>query len=206
MHRYKQEESPRYHGRDVAIMRGQQAGALVVLGSATPSMESYHNAMRGRYELVTLGQRVFERPLATVRIVDMRTEMATEGADVVLSKPLRDAVAVRLERKEQVLILLNRRGYAAAVLCRQCGRAVECPNCSVTLTLHRGGGAVAVSLLQLLAVQAQNLSALRGAVSGAGRVQGPNGSKWRCRRRFRPRRSPGSTAMPCGGGAWRSCC
>ena len=137
---YKQEESPRYHGRDVAIMRGQQAGALVVLGSATPSMESYHNAMRGRYELVTLGQRVFERPLATVRIVDMRTEMATEGADVVLSKPLRDAVAVRLERKEQVLILLNRRGYAAAVLCRQCGRAVECPNCSVTLTLHLAAG------------------------------------------------------------------
>ena len=137
---YKQEESPRYHGRDVAIIRGQQAGALVVLGSATPSMESYHNAVSGRYELVALGKRVLDRPLATVRIVDMRTEMATEGADLVLSKQLRDALAVRLKRKEQALILLNRRGYAAAVLCRQCGRSVECPNCSVTLTLHRAAG------------------------------------------------------------------
>ena len=139
---YKQEESPRYHGRDVAIMRGQQARALVVLGSATPSMESYHNAMSGRYAMVTLGHRVRERPLATVRIVDMRTEMATDGADLVLSTPLREALATRLERKEQSLVLLNRRGYAAAVLCRQCGRTVECPNCSVTLTLHRAAGRV----------------------------------------------------------------
>jgi primosomal protein N' (replication factor Y) len=139
---YKQEESPRYHGRDVAIMRGQQAGALVVLGSATPSMESYHNAMSGRYALVTLGRRVLERPLATVQIVDMRTEMASDGADLVLSTPLREALAIRLERKEQALVLLNRRGYAAAVLCRQCGRTVECPNCSVTLTLHRAAGRV----------------------------------------------------------------
>ena len=139
---YKQEESPRYHGRDVAIMRGQQAGALVVLGSATPSMESYHNAISGRYAMVTLGHRVLERPLAAVRIVDMRTEMAADGADLVLSTPLREALAVRLERKEQALVLLNRRGYAAAVLCRQCGRTVECPNCSVTLTLHRAAGRV----------------------------------------------------------------
>ena len=139
---YKQEETPRYHGRDVAIMRAQQANALVVLGSATPSMESYHNAKTGRYSLFAIGQRVLERPLATVHVVDMREEMAADGADVVLSTALREAVATRLDRREQALILLNRRGYAAAVLCRQCGRTLECPNCSVTLTLHRAAGRV----------------------------------------------------------------
>ena len=134
---YKQEESPRYHGRDVAVMRGKQAAALVVLGSATPSMESYHNASQGRYERVVLRQRVLDRPLASVSVVDMREEVAEHGPDAVLSAALKDALAARLDRGEQALVLLNRRGYAAAVLCRQCGRTVDCPNCSVSLTLHR---------------------------------------------------------------------
>ena len=140
---YKQDETPRYHGRDVAIMRARQTGALVVLGSATPSMESYYNATTGgRYDLVAIGQRVLARPLAAARVVDMRKEIASEGADVVLSAALREALALRLARQEQALILLNRRGYAAAVMCRQCGRTLECPNCSVTLTLHRAAGRV----------------------------------------------------------------
>jgi primosomal protein N' (replication factor Y) len=139
---YKQEESPRYHGRDVAVVRAQQAGALVVLGSATPSLESYHNTVKRRYERVVLSQRVLDRPLATVSVVDMRKEMAAHGSDVVLSTSLQEALSVRLSRKEQALILLNRRGYAAAMLCRQCGHTLECPNCSVSLTLHQAVGRV----------------------------------------------------------------
>lgn len=139
---YKQDESPRYHGRDAAIVRGRQAEALVVLGSATPSMESYHNATVGRYERIVLAQRVLQRPLPTVQIVDMRTEMATQGADAILSQPLMEGLEDRLARGEQSLVLLNRRGYAASVLCRQCGQTLECPNCSVTLTFHRGAGRV----------------------------------------------------------------
>ena len=137
---YKQEESPRYHARDVAVVRGRQAGALVVLGSATPSMETYHNARAGRYARVVMGARVHERPLAAVRVVDMRSESAAEGPEVVLSRALRDALAGALARGEQALLLLNRRGFASALLCRQCGRTLECPNCSVSLTLHRAAG------------------------------------------------------------------
>ena len=139
---YKQEETPRYHGRDAGIVRAQQAGALVVLGSATPSMESYHNARSGRFRKVVLTQRVLERPLPDVRIVDMRDELATQGADAVLSAALVEAIETRLAAKEQSLVLLNRRGYAAAILCRQCGQSMECPNCSVSLTFHRAAGRV----------------------------------------------------------------
>ncbi len=134
---YKQDESPRYHARDVAVVRGRQAGALVVLGSATPSMETYHNARSGRYTRVIMAARVHDRPLAAVRVVDMRAETAAEGPDVVLSRALRDALTATLTRGEQALLLLNRRGFASALLCRQCGRTLECPNCSVSLTLHR---------------------------------------------------------------------
>jgi primosomal protein N' (replication factor Y) len=134
---YKQEESPRYHGRDVAVMRARQANALAVLGSATPSMESYQNARNGRYALVTLDRRVLDRPLAEVRIVNMRDEYATAGADLVLSAPLCDALADRLSRREQAIVLLNRRGFASSVFCRQCTATLECPNCSVSLTVHR---------------------------------------------------------------------
>ena len=139
---YKQDESPRYNGRDVAVMRGKREGALVVLGSATPSLESYQNAVTGRYELITLERRVFDRPLARVEIVNMRDEFAERGPDVVLSRPLVEATAARLARNEQVLVLLNRRGLATAVVCRQCGGTVTCPNCSVSLTVHQGSRSV----------------------------------------------------------------
>jgi primosomal protein N' (replication factor Y) len=138
---YKQEESPRYHGRDVAIVRAQQAGALVVLGSATPSLESYRNALAGRYERIVLERRVLDRPLASVSVVDMRREYAANGPDVVLSEALRDAIAARLARAEQALVLLNRRGLATAVFCRQCSAILECPNCSISLTVHTTRGA-----------------------------------------------------------------
>jgi primosomal protein N' (replication factor Y) len=134
---YKQEESPRYHGRDVAVVRGSQAGALVVLGSATPSMESFHNAQNGRYELLALERRVLDRPMASVRIVDMREEYAASGPDVILSGALRDALTDRLARREQSIVLLNRRGFATSVFCRECASTLECPNCSVSLTVHK---------------------------------------------------------------------
>jgi primosomal protein N' (replication factor Y) (superfamily II helicase) len=137
---YKQEEAPRYNGRDVAIVRASREGALVVLGSATPSMETFHHAATGKYERLVLEKRVLERPLADVRVVDMREEYASEGPDVVISRALAAAVAERLARREQVMVLLNRRGYATAVFCRQCGDTFECPNCSVSLTVHLARG------------------------------------------------------------------
>ena len=133
---YKQEETPRYHGRDVAIVRAQAEGALVVLGSATPSMESYQNARSGKYTLVSLEKRVMDRALATVRLINMRDEYAERGPDVVTSVALEEAIDRRLAAREQVVVLLNRRGYATSVFCRQCGDTFECPNCSVSLTMH----------------------------------------------------------------------
>jgi primosomal protein N' (replication factor Y) len=134
---YKQDETPRYHGRDVAIVRATHEGALVVLGSATPSMETYQNALSGKYTQATMERRVLDRPLAAVRIVNMRAEYAEAGPDVIISRDLAAAVADRLARCEQVLVLLNRRGYATAVFCRQCGDTFECPNCTISLTVHR---------------------------------------------------------------------
>jgi len=133
---YKQDESPRYHARDVAIVRAQKAGALVVLGSATPSLESYYNALSGKYERVTLTRRILDRQLPVVTVVDMRGEFAAEGPDVVLSRALRDALDQRAARREQSIVLLNRRGFATAVFCRQCAGALDCPNCSVSLVVH----------------------------------------------------------------------
>ena len=134
---YKQEETPRYHGRDIAVVRAQQASALAVLGSATPSMESFHNARTGRYRLVSLGKRVLDRPMAAVRIVDMREEFAANGPDVILSAPLVEALGHRLGEREQAIVLLNRRGFATTVFCRQCTHTLECPNCSISLTVHK---------------------------------------------------------------------
>ena len=134
---YKQEESPRYNGRDVAVMRASLAGAVAVLGSATPSLESFHNAETGRYTLITLEKRVLDRPMATVRVVDMRDEYAATGPDVVISGALTEAIRERLAARQQAMVLLNRRGFATSVFCRQCGQTLECPNCSVTLTVHR---------------------------------------------------------------------
>ena len=133
---YKQDESPRYNGRDVAVVRAQRAGALAVLGSATPSMESYYRAMTGKYERIVLERRVLDRPLAAVTVVDMREEYTAGGPDVILSRALREAMQCRLDRREQVLVLLNRRGFATAVFCRQCAGTIDCPNCSVSLVIH----------------------------------------------------------------------
>jgi primosomal protein N' (replication factor Y) len=138
---YKQDESPRYNGRDVAIVRAQRAQALVVLGSATPSMETYHNAMTGKYERVVLERRVLDRPLAAVAVVDMREEYAASGPDVVISRALAAAIDVRLARGEQAVVLLNRRGFATSVFCRQCAGTIDCPNCSVSLVVHGDGSA-----------------------------------------------------------------
>jgi primosomal protein N' (replication factor Y) len=138
---YKQDESPRYNGRDVAIVRAQRAGALVILGSATPSMESYHRAVTGKYERIVLERRVLDRPLAAVTVVDMREEYAAEGPDVILSRALRDGLLQRLARNEQALVLLNRRGFATAVFCRQCAGTIDCPNCSISLVVHGEGAA-----------------------------------------------------------------
>jgi primosomal protein N' (replication factor Y) len=134
---YKQEETPRYHGRDVAIVRATREGALVVLGSATPSMETYQNAVSGKYAHATMERRILDRPLAAVRLVNMRAEYADQGPDVIIGRDLAAAIADRLARREQTLVLLNRRGYATAVFCRQCGDTFECPNCSISLTVHR---------------------------------------------------------------------
>jgi primosomal protein N' (replication factor Y) (superfamily II helicase) len=138
---YKQDESPRYNGRDVAIVRAQRADALVVLGSATPSMETYHRAMTGKYDRVVLERRVLDRPLAAVTVVDMREEYASDGPEVILSRVFRDAMRSRLDRREQILVLLNRRGFATAVFCRQCAGTIDCPNCSVSLVIHGEGAA-----------------------------------------------------------------
>jgi primosomal protein N' (replication factor Y) (superfamily II helicase) len=133
---YKQEETPRYHGRDVAVVRGREEKALVVLGSATPSMESYQHSLSGKYVRAALGKRVLDRPLASVRLVNMREEYADQGPDAVISRTLAAGIDDRLQRHEQVLVLLNRRGYATAVFCRQCGDTFECPNCTISLTVH----------------------------------------------------------------------
>ena len=137
---YKQEESPRYHAKSVALVRGQRLGALVVLGSATPAVETYRHAVSGRYEKISLLERVNERPLAQVEIVDMRREVVREGPDVIVSEPLRVRIGEVIGQGEQVLLLMNRRGFASGVLCRQCGQTLECPNCSVALTLHISSG------------------------------------------------------------------
>ena len=134
---YKQEEAPRYHGRDVAIVRASREQAVVVLGSATPSLESYQNAETRKYARASLERRVRDRPLAAVTIVNMREEYADGGPDVILSRALVAGIEQRLADSEQVVVLLNRRGYATAVFCRQCGDTYECPNCSVSLTVHR---------------------------------------------------------------------
>jgi primosomal protein N' (replication factor Y) (superfamily II helicase) len=133
---FKQEETPRYNGRDVAIVRGRNERALVVLGSATPSLESSQNAASARYTRLLMERRVQDRPLASVSVVDMRQEYAEHGPDVILSGRLKNAIAKRLEAGQQSLILLNRRGLATAVFCRQCGGTIECPNCSVSLIVH----------------------------------------------------------------------
>ena len=134
---YKQEEAPRYHARDVAVVRAKIEKCVVVLGSATPSLESYHNASSGKYKLATLTQRVDQQQMPLMRIVDLRQERRKEKAASILSEKLRAAIAVRLEKHEQTILFLNRRGFSTSLLCSNCGEARNCPNCSVALTFHR---------------------------------------------------------------------
>src|SRR2546429_3657666 len=134
---YKQEEAPRYHARDVAVVRAKIEKCVVVLGSATPSLESYHNATTGKYRLATLTQRVDEKQMPLMRVVDLRQERRKERAIAILSGKLRAAIADRLEKREQTILFLNRRGFSTSLLCSNCGEARNCPNCSVALTFHR---------------------------------------------------------------------
>ena len=134
---YKQEETPRYHARDIAVVRAKMANAVVVLGSATPSLESYFNAKKNKYALVELPDRVEQRPLPEVEIIDMRQEFQETGHEQIVSRKLAAEIKDRLDRKEQVMVLLNRRGYSPLVLCRTCGKTLECQNCAVALTHHK---------------------------------------------------------------------
>jgi len=134
---YKQEDAPRYHARDVAVVRAKIEKCAVVLGSATPSLESYHNATTAKYELLTLTQRVDDQRMPLMRIVDLRQERRKEKIAPILSEKLSRAIALRLEKREQTILFLNRRGFSTSLLCSNCGEARNCPNCSVALTFHR---------------------------------------------------------------------
>jgi primosomal protein N' (replication factor Y) len=134
---YKQEETPRYHARDIAVMRAKMADAVVVLGSATPSLESYFNAKKNKYALVELPDRVEQRPLPEVEIIDMRQEFQETGHEQVISRKLAAEIKERFDRNEQVMVLLNRRGYSPLVLCRTCGKTLECQNCAIAMTHHK---------------------------------------------------------------------
>lgn len=134
---YKQQETPRYHGRDVAVVRARNEGAVIVLGSATPSLESRYNAERGKYGHLLLPERIEQRPMPQVEIVDMRQEFLETRKQQTFSRALIDAVTERIANGEQTMLLLNRRGFSSFVACRACGERIECANCSVTLTYHR---------------------------------------------------------------------
>jgi len=134
---YKQEETPRYNARDVAVMRAKLADAVVVMGSATPSLESWHNSLRGKYERIEIRDRVMNRPLPEVELIDMRREFKESGREDLFSRSLIEQTTAALDRGEQVLILLNRRGYSFAVFCRACGVKLECDNCAIALTHHK---------------------------------------------------------------------
>ena len=136
---YKQEETPRYHGRDVAVMRGKLLGCTVVLGSATPSLESWQNAERGRYARVEIRERVEARPLPMVESIDMRVEFRETGKEQLFSRRLIEETQATIDRGEQVVILINRRGYSFVVMCRSCGEKIQCENCAISLTYHKGG-------------------------------------------------------------------
>jgi primosomal protein N' (replication factor Y) (superfamily II helicase) len=134
---YKQEETPRYNGRDTAVYRARLEGAVALLGSATPSLETYHNARAGKYHLIELTSRVANRPLAEVRVIDLREEFRRQHRATPVSESLRAAIALRLQEGTQAMVLINRRGYSWSMLCRGCGAFVQCQNCSIALTYHK---------------------------------------------------------------------
>ena len=135
---YKSENSPRYHARETAVERARLEHARVVLGSATPSLEAYHKAMEGTYGLVKLQSRYQDRPMPLVSVVDLREELKA-GNRSVLSRKLKEAMKDRLEKREQIILFLNRRGYAGFVSCRSCGQVMKCPHCDVSLSEHNNG-------------------------------------------------------------------
>ncbi len=134
---YKQQETPRYHGRDVALVRAKQAGAVAILGSATPSIETRHNAEQGKYSSLSLPERIARRPMPKVEIIDMRMEFLETKKQALFSRKLLAEMALRLAQGEQTMLLLNRRGFSSFLVCRACGERMLCANCSVALTHHR---------------------------------------------------------------------
>ena len=143
---YKQEETPRYHARDVAVMRGRVEGALVILGSATPSVESFQNVQCGKYTLLELPRRADGQLMPLIRVVDLRLQGKRAKSEGGLSAPLQMAMTKRLEAGQQTILFLNRRGYSTSLLCEQCGHVCRCPNCSLSLTLHRAENRLACHL------------------------------------------------------------
>lgn len=137
---YKQEETPRYHGRDLAVLRASLEKCAVLLGSATPSLESYHNAQLGKYELLRMTTRVDDKKMPYIRVVDMRMESKKFGA--ILSEKLITAIHERIAKREQTILFLNRRGFSTSLICASCGHVCECPNCSVALTFHRAANRI----------------------------------------------------------------
>ena len=136
-HSYKQEEAPRYHARDVAVVRGRMEQAVVVLGSATPSMESFYNVNKNKYTLLELPLRADDKKMPVVRVIDMSMEARKQQGVPIFSQPLKEAITRRLEKREQVILFLNRRGYSTSLQCPKCGYVAQCPNCSISLTYHR---------------------------------------------------------------------
>jgi primosomal protein N' (replication factor Y) (superfamily II helicase) len=134
---YKQEETPRYHARDVAIVRAKMENTLALLGSATPSLESFYNAESGKYELLTLAARVADRAMASVEIIDLREEFQRTKQTSPISAALHVGIQECLEARTQAMILINRRGYSWSLLCRSCGASVQCENCSISMTYHK---------------------------------------------------------------------
>jgi primosomal protein N' (replication factor Y) len=139
---YKQEETPRYHARDLAVLRASMEKCAILLGSATPSIESYHNATSGKYQLIHLTERVDSQKMPFMRVVDMREESRKQKSNAILSDKLRVAIEKRLEQREQSILFLNRRGFSTSLICGKCGFVCECPNCSIALTFHRAASRI----------------------------------------------------------------
>jgi len=196
-HTYKQEEAPRYHARDVAIMRGRMENAVVVLGSATPSLESYYNCKRGKYALLELPERVDDQKMPHVRVVDMRQAARSEKGIPIFSPQLKEAITQRLERKEQTILFLNRRGYSTSLQCPKCGEVVQCPNCSLALTFHRQEQKLACHICGTLKksvhlsereMQKSRLSVLPGRARSGSKKHSPNFSRTRASNAWTPTR------------------
>ncbi len=139
---YRQQESPYYNARDSAVVRAKNADAVVVLGSATPALESFYNTEIGKYEYLRLPNRIGGRPLAKAELIDMREVFKESGKDIAISPPLARAIEETHAKGEQTIILLNRRGFSQYVLCRTCGESLKCKNCDITLTFHRREGRI----------------------------------------------------------------